>query len=372
MRAREWLSINVDPQWRERLRHLEGKERTEFLRSWQRSLSQAQLIGVSWPKEWGGLGLGPDAEIAIGEEFARIGAPPLLSMSGIYLVGPALLKFGTESQQNRLLGKILGAEEVWCQGYSEPEAGSDLKNLRTSAVATDEGFLINGSKIWTSMADIADHCLLLARTGSGPTREAFTMFLVPMSTPGIAVKPILDLLGRAEFNEVHFENVQVGKDALLGDFGSGWHVALDILSFERKMPTRGRALWIETVLRDLVQLGKSAEHLRDSDLRNISSAITSLYVYRAMRRANSQVGHHRPEESTGFASIEKLQWDETLVQAYRAAEKILGAGMAFTDLDDGLDWMNRYLDAPSYSIAGGTTEMQRNTIARNLLSLPRE
>ena len=216
------------------------EDKLDYWRAWQRLLYGAGYAGLSWPKEYGGGGADAKLRAVFNEELDRAGAPERLNIIGEDFAGPTIIQFGTPAQQERYLESILTGDEIWCQLFSEPEAGSDLASLRTSATKVPGGWRIQGQKIWTSRAQLAAHAILLARTGGGPRHRGITYFLLPMDSPGVDVRPLAHMLGEAEFNEVFLDDVFVPDDGVLGDVDGGWQVAMATLAFERVAIATGR------------------------------------------------------------------------------------------------------------------------------------
>ncbi len=234
--VRAWLSANLPPDWAARpvVSEVPRSELWDFGRHWQRKLHEAGLLGLTWPKEYGGRGLTWMEELLLHEELIQHRAPPPLNVLGLGMAGPTIIAYGTDAQKQRHLQKILTCEEVWCQGYSEPNAGSDLASLQTRAVRDGDHYVINGQKVWTSLAQISDWMMLLARTDpSVPKHKGLTYFLLDMHSPGITVRPLRQITGDSEFNEVFFENVRVPAANILGAEGQGWQVGITTLMYER-------------------------------------------------------------------------------------------------------------------------------------------
>src|SRR3989454_209625 len=233
--VRAWLKENIPREWKHvGSSEIPRVEAYELLRTWQRSLFDAGFIGLTWPKEYGGRGLTFMEELILQEEMALAKAPPILNVLGVGMAGPTIIAYGTEAQKKRYPSKILSCEEIWCQGYSEPNAGSDLASLQTRAVKDGEHWVVNGQKVWTSFAHVADYMMLLARTDpSVPRHKGITYFLLDMKLPGVTVKPLRQITGEAEFNEVFFDNVRVHESQVLGGVNNGWAVGLTTLMYER-------------------------------------------------------------------------------------------------------------------------------------------
>ncbi|MGB8794796.1 MAG: acyl-CoA dehydrogenase family protein, partial [Mycobacterium sp.] len=236
--ARAWLHDTLPRLGGHEPARLEDK--LDYWRSWQRLLYDAGYAGLSWPKQYGGGGADAKLRAIFNEELDRAGAPERLNIIGEDFAGPTIIEFGTPAQQQRYLKPILAGDEIWCQLFSEPEAGSDLASLRTTATKVDGGWRIQGQKIWTSRAQLAAHAILLARTGGGARHRGITYFLLAMDTPGIEVRPLAHMLGEAEFNEVFLDEVFIPDDSVLGEVDGGWQVAMGTLAFERVAIATGR------------------------------------------------------------------------------------------------------------------------------------
>ncbi|HYB43411.1 MAG TPA: acyl-CoA dehydrogenase family protein [Candidatus Methylomirabilis sp.] len=356
-------------------------ESYERLRTWQRRMSEAGLVGVTWPKEAGGRGLTFIEEIILQEELALARAPLILNILGVGVVGPTIVAFGTEEQKKRYLPRMLSCEEVWCQGYSEPNAGSDLAALETRAEKDGEQFVINGQKVWTSLAHIADWMLLLARTGpAAPKHQGITCFLLGMKSPGVTVRPLRHLTGDAEFNEVYFSDVRVSESQILGGVGNGWAVALASMMYERIALGAGLQMRLRVALDGLVALARATEKggvpvVRDPLMRQ---HLAQLWIecetlkYTGARALTRLLKGELPGPE---ASAGKM----TLVQCHQRLQELaleiqgpysqLTRGSAWA-VSEGL-WQHTFLRSRANSIEGGTTEIQRNIIGERLLGLPR-
>ena len=232
---RAWLAENIPDDLRpERAARLPEPERVQRLRAWQARLAAARWVGITWPVEYGGRAASIPEQIVYTEEMARAGAPDVIGSLGIGIAGPPLMAFGTADQKRRFVRRILTAEDLWCFGFSEPSAGSDLASLRTKAILEGDSFVMNGQKVWTTLAHHADWCMVLCRTDPASTRrKGISCLLVDMKSPGVSVRPLRQMGGQAEFNEVFFENVRVPRDNLLGELHNGWQIAIAALQNER-------------------------------------------------------------------------------------------------------------------------------------------
>src|SRR5437867_11885095 len=244
------------------------------LRRWQGELHRAGYVGIDWPREYGGRGASIMEQVILYEEMSRAEAPQPLNRGGLSMLGPTLMKHGTSAQRERHLAKILTAEEIWCQGFSEPNAGSDLANLQTRAVRDGDHYVINGQKVWTSMAHVAEWCFLLVRTDLVAAKhKGISFLLVDMRTPGITVRPLRQLTGEAEFNEVFFDNVRVPAENLVGKLNEGWSVAITTLAYERDILTFIRHISLRNALHRLVRLVQEQRTGADPILRQKLAAL---------------------------------------------------------------------------------------------------
>jgi len=381
-RVRRWLEANIRDDWtRFGLSEVPRPEAYAFLRKWQATLYDAGFIGITWPKEYGGQGLTFVEEMILHQEMALQKAPPMLNVLGVGMAGPTIIAYGTEEQKKRYPAKILSCEEIWCQGYSEPNAGSDLASLQTRAVKDGDHWVINGQKVWTSLAHIADWMMLLARTDpDAPKHKGITYFLLDMKSPGVTVKPLKQLTGDAEFNEVFFDNVRVHESRVLGGVNNGWAVGLTTLMYERlalgfglqvrlrisvdqlvdmarRMEKNGRSLTKDPVMRQkLAQLWIDTESLKYTGARAVTRLLKGELP--------------GPEASTG-----KMMWVETHQRLQELAMEIQGpfsqlARGSAAAVDGGV-WQYSFLRSRANSIEGGTTEIQKNIIGERVLGLPK-
>jgi alkylation response protein AidB-like acyl-CoA dehydrogenase len=382
--VRAWLGRNMPRGWSARLAaasDIPRPEAFELLRDWQRKLHAAGFIGLTWPKEYGGRGLTFMEEMLLAQEMALAKAPPVLNILGVGMAGPTIIAYGTEEQKKRYPPKILSADEIWCQGYSEPNAGSDLASLQTRAVRDGEYYVINGQKVWTSLAHAADWMMLLARTDpDAPKHKGITYFLLDMHLPGVTVKPLRQLTGDAEFNEVFFDNVRVHESQVLGGVNNGWAVGLTTLMYERLALGFGLQVRLRIALDGLIEMARRMESTgravtRDPVMRQkiaqvwIDTECLKLTGARAITRLlkGELPG---PEASTG-----KMGWVETHQRLEELAMEIQGPYAQLTTgseraIEGGL-WQHAFLRSRANSIEGGTTEIQKNIIGERVLGLPK-
>ena len=336
---------------------------------WQKKLAENNFIAVHWPKEYGGRSLSLVEEAILQEELGASHAPQIVGLFGLTMVGPVLIRYGTEAQKTRYLSKILSAEEIWCQGFSEPEAGSDLANLKTRATKVDGGFKLDGQKIWTSFAHVADFIFVLARTSDEEKRhKGLTYFLVPMNTPGITVRPLKQITGDAEFNEVFFDGVVIPDESVVGNIGDGWSIAISTLMYERVILTFARHIQSEVVLRELSSEIATLSH---GDQVKLGECIVTQAATRSL--AYKHLHHYSSTKSNPGAegSLDKLLWSTAFQDLSKLAIKRKNRSIAFGELDsDVSDDLLRYFYSRGRSIAAGTSEVQKNIIAERLLGLP--
>lgn len=381
---RSWLAVNLPGDWERTL--ADANENMDqwmsFLRRWQYKLYQAGWAGISWPKEYGGRGATIIQQLIFAEEMARARAPNLINLGvGIDLVGPAIIHHGTEEQKRRYLPRILSGEEIWCQGFSEPEAGSDLASLQTRAALQGDRFVVTGQKVWTSWAEYSDYCILLVRTDpEAPKHKGISCLLVDMRSPGITIRPTVQITGEAEFSEVFFDSVLVPRENLLGALNQGWTVAMTILMHERGTSAIGYQIRFRRELDALIQLAKSFEREGRPASENpllrqkLAQAYIELEVLKySIYRCASQI--MRSGKPGLESSIIKLLWSEMDRRQKETALEILGM---YSQLVKGSKWAvdcGRWQRAFLWSRAGtiyaGSSEIQRNIIAERVLGLPR-
>ncbi|GAA1944243.1 acyl-CoA dehydrogenase family protein [Amycolatopsis minnesotensis] len=370
---RSWLEENLSGEFAS-VRGLggPGREHEEFDRrlAWERRLAEGGWNGVGWPVEHGGRGASLARQVIFHEEYARSRAPARVSHLGQELLGPTLIAFGTPEQRRRFLPAILRVDELWCQGYSEPGAGSDLAAVSTTARLDGGEWVLRGQKVWTSLAHVADWCFVLARTEPGSKRHhGLSYLLVPLDQPGVEVRPIRQLTGTAEFNEVFFDGARTARDLVVGEPGEGWRVAMGTLAFERGVATLGQQVGFRRELDELVALARENGALGDPVLANaLARARMGLEVMRA--HAVRTLG----DSSPGVAEVSKLVWANWHRALGELAMRVRGARSLVTSNGEaGLDDLQRlYLFSRADTIYGGSNEIQRNVLAERVLGLPRE
>jgi alkylation response protein AidB-like acyl-CoA dehydrogenase len=371
---RDWLADNLTGEFAA-LRGVggPGREHEAFDErlAWERRMAAAGWTCVGWPREYGGRGASLAQQVIFHEEYARADAPARVGHLGEQLLGPTLIALGSEAQRRRFLPEIVAVRELWCQGYSEPGAGSDLASVSTSAVLDDEGWVLNGQKVWTSLAQVADWCFALVRTEPGSRRHAgLSYLLVPMRQQGVRVRPIRQLTGTAEFNEVFFTDARTDRDLVVGEVGGGWPVAMATLSFERGVATLGQQVGFRRELAGIVELARSTGALDDPLLRDqLTRAWIGLDVMRSHALRTLDLAGADP----WAASVAKLFWAVWHRALGELAMRVCGAAGLVAGPDGELDqWQRLYLFSRADTIYGGSNEIQRNIIAERVLGLPRE
>jgi alkylation response protein AidB-like acyl-CoA dehydrogenase len=350
----------------------------ERRRAWQKTMFAAGWVGISWPKEYGGRGATLIERVIWEEEYAAARAPVLPAAMGLNLVGPTIIAWGTDEQRKSNLPKILRGDQTWAQGFSEPNAGSDLANLQTKAVDKGDHYLVNGQKVWTSGAQFHDWILLLARTNpEAPKHKGISAFLVDLKTPGITVRPLKLATGHAHFNEVFFEDVKVPKENLLGPLNEGWKVTTTTLMHERHSAgNRNNVAQVERLLELAKQVQHDGRPAWDDPL--VRQKLAQLVIdceafkYTRLRGLTRQL---RGEPPGPEGSILKLTGSELGVRIAEVAGELLGAHALVNEpsptVPDAPRWFNRIVAARQYTISAGTSEIQRNIIGERVLGLPK-
>jgi alkylation response protein AidB-like acyl-CoA dehydrogenase len=365
--VRAWLDANLTGEFAG-LRGAGGPgrehERYEQRLAWNRHLAAAGWTCLGWPAEFGGRGASLARQVIFHEEYARAGAPTRVSIVGEELLGPTLIAFGTPEQKERFLPPIRNVTELWCQGYSEPGAGSDLANVATKARMDGDHWVITGQKVWTSLAHVADWCFVLARTEPGSTRGAgLSYLLVPMRQPGVTVRPIRQLTGTSEFNEVFFDGARTAAAHVVGTPGDGWRVAKATLALERGAAMLGLQAGFRRQLEDLVQVARHTGAAADPLLRDqLARAWIGLEAVRAY--ALDTLGG---TSEAAEASVLKILWSRWHQRLGELAMEIRGAPSLVGDDE----WQRLFLFTRAETIYGGSDEIQRNIIATRALGLPR-
>jgi alkylation response protein AidB-like acyl-CoA dehydrogenase len=373
--VRDWLAENLVGEFAA-LKGLGGPGREheafEERRAWNQHLADAGLTCLGWPVEHGGRGLSVAHRVAFYEEYAIANAPAKVNHFGEELLGPTLIAFGTPEQQQRFLPRILDVTELWSQGYSEPGAGSDLANVSTTAVLDNDEWVINGQKVWTSLAHWAQWCFVVARSEKGSKRHAgLSYLLVPLDQPGVEVRPIVQLTGDSEFNEVFFDDARTDASLVVGQPGDGWRVAMGTLTFERGVSTLGQQIVYARELSAVVDLAKSTGAADDPLIRErLTRSWAGLRAMRSYAMATMDV--EGGGQAAGKDNVSKLLWANWHRDLGEIAMDVQGkAGLVLTggDFDE---WQRLYLFTRADTIYGGSNEIQRNIIAERVLGLPRE
>jgi alkylation response protein AidB-like acyl-CoA dehydrogenase len=338
--------------------------------AWERRLGADGWIGLGWPEEDGGRGLPWPQQVIFYEEYARAGAPGRVGHIGEQLIAPTLLMFGTPEQRARFLPGIAAGTELWCQGYSEPGAGSDLAGLRTRAALRDGEWHIDGQKIWTSLAHVADWCFLLARTEPGADRHrGLSCLLVPVRQPGIEIRPITQITGAAEFNEVFLTDARTDAGDVAGQPGDGWRVALGLLGLERGVSTFGQQLGFQREFEAVLAAARGNGRIGDPD---IAARIADSWIGLQVMRFTAQATLAGPDAGGTGPNVAKLIWAPWHQRLGELAVDVAGPDATLTGPDYGLtDAQRLFLYSRADTIYGGSNEIQRNIVAERGLGLPR-
>ena len=376
LKLRTWLAANLPKE----VPPSEQDAEFAYRRAWQRQLYDGGWVGINWPKEYGGQGATLIQQAIYAQEMTRAKAPQPANGLGISIVGPTLMHHGTEAQKKRYIPKILSGEEIWCQGFSEPNSGSDLASLQTKAVQDGDDFVVNGQKIWTSLGQYADWCILLVRTDSNaPKHRGISYLLVDMHSPGITVRPLKQITGNSEFNETFFDNVRVPKQNLVGEINEGWRIAMTTLTYERGISSLATQVRIKQHLDDMIDYARTTQRnggtlAHDPVLRQqlarayIGVEIMLLNLYRGIttRLRGKPAG---PE-----ASLDKLYWSELDKWMQEFGMELQGP---YSQLMEGSkyavegDWQYNFLRSRAGTIYSGTSEIQKNIIGERVLGLPK-
>src|SRR5579862_1841771 len=377
---RTWLDANIPKDWAQ-WREKPLEETFPYLRAWQRKLDGGRWAAVSWPREYGGRSATLMQQAIFWEEMSRVQAPPTANALGLGLIGPTIIAYGTEEQKKRFVPKILSAEEIWCQGFSEPNAGSDLAGLQTEGRLDGAHYIVNGQKVWTSYGSFGDWCELVVRTdASVPKHKGLTVLLVDMKSPGIGVRPLRQITGESEFAEVSFRDVRVPVENVVGAVNQGWDVAIGTLMHERG--TFGAGLQI-TFRRNMERLIELARQLR----RNGTPAAQDPLIRQKLAQCYAEIEVMRWNQMRAFSrisangvpgpegSIQKIFWSELNQRLQQVAQELLGpfgqlAGSSEHSIDKGT-WAYGYLRSRGNTIEAGTSEIQRNIVGHFVLGLPR-
>ena len=382
-KLRSWLAGALPPGWGDTVFEPEDEEeRYLFRRDWDRKLHSGGWTGLNWPAEYGGRGATLVERAIFAEEMAQAKAPESLNIIGQNLAGPTILHHGTEAQKQRFLPPIISSEEIWCQGFSEPNAGSDLASVRMRAERQGDKFVVNGQKIWTSYAQYSQWCFALVRTDTeAPKHKGLSFLLIDMSSPGISIRPLRQISGECEFNETFFDNVEVPIDNLVGEINEGWQIAMTTLAYERgPEDCLGRQIRFKQELDALIDLADDHDRgeraLTDDPLvcEKLGRSIVEVEAMRllALRSFSSIL---KNESRGSDASIIKLYWSHAAQRMYESAMDILGPEAVLADHDPdaaaGGRFQMSWLQSKAFTIYSGSSEIQRNIIGERVLGLPR-
>jgi len=394
---RAWLEEHLPKGWGEPGFRMSPEEKKAFNRDWVRTLHQGRWICASWPTEYGGRGLSLIEQVVLNEEFARVDAPMRADFFGDTLVGPTILQWGTEEQKREFIPKILSGTIAWCQGFSEPDAGSDLASLKTRAVLDGDEWVISGQKVWTTQAQFADYIFLLARTDpEAPKHAGISYLLVPMKQPGIEVRPIQQIDASAEFNEVYFDNARCPKENVVGGVNNGWKVAMTTLGFERGASSTTGHRRFQKELDAVIGAARDNGRAQDPGVRqSLAKAWSKVKImqingFRSLTDALNGTHH-----TAALGACNKMFWSEYHRDAMNLYVDIMGmAGQVLTGSRAAADAQDADLEGPlarrgsasypvtdlqasfffsrSETIWGGTAEIQRNIVGERVLGLPKE
>lgn len=391
---RAWLEENLPDGWFDEDFELHGDDRKKFNEEWVQKLYDGGWICASWPEEYGGKGLSVLENVVLNEEFAKARAPMRADFFGDTLVGPTILQWGTEEQKKEFLPKILRGQISWCQGFSEPEAGSDLANLKTKAVLDGDQWVINGQKVWTTQAQYADYIFLLARTDPDAGKHAgISYLLVPMKQDGVEVRPIVQPDGSGEFNEVFFSDVKCPKENVVGGLNNGWKVAMTTLGFERGSSATTSYRRFERELEVIIDKARANGRIDDPVIRQrLMEQYTKIQIMKVngWRTLSSVLTGRKDFGVSSLGATNKMFWSETHRDTMKLAMDVLGmAGDILTGSGDdeivpGIGRRSAERDYPvsplqasfffsrSETIWGGAAEIQRNIVGERVLGLPKE
>ncbi|MDW3214213.1 MAG: acyl-CoA dehydrogenase family protein [Ilumatobacteraceae bacterium] len=391
---RAWLEQNLPDGWFDEGFEMTDDERKRFNQEWPQKLFEGGWICATWPEEYGGKGLTTMQGVALAEEFARAKAPMRGDFFGDTLVGPTLLQWGTEEQKREFLPKILGGQMSWCQGFSEPNSGSDLASLKTTAVLDGDEWIINGQKVWTTQGHHADYCFLLTRTDPDVKKHAgITYLLVPMKQDGVEVRGITQPDGTAEFCEVFFDNARCPKDNVVGGVNNGWKVANSTLAFERGQSATTGYRRFQEEYRLMVEAATANGRIHDDDIRQrLAQYYTKIQILRinGLRNLTAAVSGKKEMGTVVLGATNKMFWSEMHQRAMELALDIFGADSMLIDAGpEGGSWpgsgrdrrrdgypvspmMSSFFFSRSETIWGGTSQIQRNIVGERVLGLPKE
>lgn len=344
------------------------------LRDWEQTLSDVGLAAVDWPIDYGGKGLDALTACVFFEEYARSGAPRRLNRQALSLAGPTLMAWGAQAQKDRWLRKMVTCEHLWCQGFSEPDAGSDLASLKTRAVRDGNHYVVTGQKIWSSNGPIADWMFALVRTDpNAPRHKGLTYLMIDLATPGVKVHPIHQIDGREDFAEVFFSDVVVPVDNRIGKENEGWQVAMTTLGIERGAGV-SNAAEMDQLVRDVEEIIRHSVEPSD-EAHRVELVRLKAHVHQYRLNAYASVSSERPETVAALAAIHKLTWSTLQTQLYELGMRALGSGAELGSLslpEAVRGWHQRYWLARASLIYSGTNQIQRNIVGERLLGLPKD
>ena len=393
LEIKAWLEANLPDDWTGSLSDMNDEQRDAFNVEWPKKLFEGGWICASWPQEYGGKGLTTMQSVVLNEEFARTGAPMRGDFFGDTLVGPTILQWGSEEQKKEFLPGILAGETSWCQGFSEPEAGSDLAALQCKAVLDGDEWVINGQKVWTTQAQHADYVFLLARTDQDASKHAgISYLLVPMDQPGVEVRPIQQVDGSGEFNEVFFADARCPKDAVVGGVNNGWKVAMTTLGFERGTSATTSHRRFEVELDAIVDTARENGKISNPVVRQeLAKAHSKVQIMRVngLRSLSATVNKKKDPGVAAIGATNKMFWSEYHRDTMELWTEIAGMQSLVLDgeFDENSTNPNRRRGMASYpvnalqaafffsrseTIWGGTAEIQRNIVGERVLGLPKE
>ncbi len=374
--VRSWIAKNLDRSYTEHVKDPshDADSLVEVRRVWQRKLNAAGYLGMAWPAEWGGRGATEVEEAILHAELARADAPQVPNFLGISLLGPALIHHGSEALRRRFIPKMLTAEEIWCQGFSEPSAGSDLASLRTRAEPDGDDFRIHGQKVWTTFGPWADWIFVLARTDLEDRYGGITFFLVPIHQDGVEMRGLKQITGESEFGEVFFDGALAKREHIVGKLGEGWRIAMTVLGFERGAATLRNPAGYDI---QLAGLANGLHERGDLERGEIRERLGRLVVENEVMRANGL--RTLANLAAGIApgpesSIEKIFWSEYHQRMTDTAVELLGPRGQLLARSPGarpdVDWAYEFLWSRAGTIYSGSSEVQRNIIAKRVLRMP--
>ncbi len=373
---RRWLAANLERCWQQEVRDPDHDEHSlfELRRRWQRKLNEAGYLGMGWPPEWGGRGASAIEQAILEEELYRADAPQIPNTLGVGLLGPTLIHYGTEEQRRRFIPRMLACDEVWCQGFSEPGAGSDLASLRTRAEPDGEDFRITGQKVWTTFGPWADWIFVLARTDMEDRYGGITFFLVPIHQDGVEVRAIKQATGESEFGETFFDGALAKREHIVGKVGQGWQIAMTLLGYERGAQSLAYPAQNDKYLDALIAGLRDNGSIERSDVRE---TLGRLVVENEVMRANGlrTLATLAEGKAPGpESSIAKILWSEYAQRQSDAALDLLGPQAQLTvqasRTRPDMDWPREYLWSRAGTIYSGSSEIQRNIVAKRVLQMP--